>query len=405
MLKTKDSSTKTTIVLCDGAGAELHVAQEVFKASPRIVIHPYTFSRARGAVQPRKIAEIEYKGWPTIAKIPTAIRPNARFAVGDKRSMEFLRALVRRFPSLTKVVFTLTGTTKVATPTTTFKWSDFERLVRAVGRELTLYDIRRKATVRNRLAELSTDFRPAKTELPKGGLSHLLEPYGGEVRLSEEDTDRLLDLVGAQTFGKVSVTNNFLRTKDKINVAYLEDVIDGYERLMKAMTDNEKAWQAFFDLHGWILGNVFPYQVILTQKEAYVGGKTIANKEGRVVDFLFQNGFCDNYALLEIKTHLTKLMKPKAYREPEAFAQHEDCAGSLSQCLDQKQTFMNDIGNGLSLDPKVVLLIGRKSELNDKQARAFELLRRNQKNVDIVTFDELLAKLKGLRAILQTETP
>lgn len=405
MLKTKDSTAKTSTVLCDDAGLELHTVQEVYKASPRIVIYPYSYSRARSVIQPRKIAEIQYKGWLTVQSIPGAIRPNGRFAIADKRSVMILNTLVRRYPSLTKVVFTLTGTTKVAAPTTTFKWSDFQDLVRAVSREITLYNGRRKATVRNRLAGLSTDFRPLKMELGKGGLTHFLEPYGADVKLSDDDTDRLLALIGAQTFGKVSVTSNFIRTKDKINVAYLEDVIDGYESLMKATVDNEKAWQAFFDLHGWILGNVFPYAVILTEKEAYVGGKTIANKEGRVVDFLFQNGFQDNYALLEIKTHLTQLMRPKAYRLPEAFAQHDDCAGALSQCLDQKQTFMNGTGNGYALDPKVVLLIGRKSDLNDKQARAFELLRRNQKNIDIVTFDELLEKLKGLRAILRTEAP
>lgn len=198
------------------------------------------------------------------------------------------------------------------------------------------------------------------------------------------------------------VTANFIQTRTKVNVAYLETVISDFEKLLAAKNDNEKEWQAFFEEHGWILANVFPYQVILNRKEAYVGGKTIEDSEGRVVDFLFQNGFRDNYALLEIKTHNKQLLKANPYRGSEAFAQHEDCSGAISQCLDQKNTFLTEIGQKVrSLDPKVVLIIRQKSTLDKRQAVAFELLRDNQKNVDIVTFDELLEKIKGLRSVLR----
>src|SRR5690606_18518499 len=112
---------------------------------------------------------------------------------------------------------------------------------------------------------------------------------------------------------------NYIKTKDKINIAYLDDILLEYKRLMQAKHDNEKEWQSFFETNGWILNNLFPYQVILKKREAFVGGKTIDNTEGRVVDFLFQNGFKDNFALLEIKTHLKQLLKNSAYREPEVF--------------------------------------------------------------------------------------
>lgn len=401
MLTVKDSIARTATVYCDDRGGELHTAQIIYKSSPRIVIFPFSYSVARG-VQRRKIAEVEYKGWTSIAEIPTAIRPNARFALGDKRAKQVLRVLTDRLPALNKIIFTKAGTTKIAAPVATFASSDFDKLVRAVNKEIKLYDTRRKAVVKNALAGLSTTFTSVTTELAKGGLSHMLEPYGGDINLSDADMDRLLDLVGGQAFGKVTVTSNFIRTKDKINIAYLEAVINGFETLLKATTDNEKDWQAFFDKHGWILGSVFPYQVILHRKEAYVGGKTIENDQGRIVDFLFHNGFRDNYALLEIKTHLTELLKARAYREPDAFAQHENCSGAISQCLDQKQTFLTEMGQTYqTLDPKVVVIIGMKSRLSENQVRAFELLRGNQKNVDIVTFDEVLEKIKGLRSILQ----
>lgn len=401
MLQTKDTKFKTSTVLMDGAGAQIHVPQEVFKASPRIIIRPYSVSRNQG-VTPRRIAEIEYLGWKTVASIPAIIRPSAKFALSEKRSREIIRYLMRRFPKMTRLVFVTSGKTSLGEPTSTFLAAEFEAMARAVGKEMTLSDDRRKARTRNELAKVSSAIKPTTLELGRNGLNHLLEPFGLNIVLSESDTDRVLDLIGGQSFGKVAVTENFIRTKEKINIAYLEDVIDEFETLLKVTTDNEKAWQDFFGRHGWILGNVFPYQVILHQKEAYVGGKTIENAEGRVVDFLFGNGFKDNFALLEIKTHLTPLMRSKAYREPAAFGVHEKCGGALSQCLDQKQTFMTEFAARMpALDPKVVLVIGQKSKLTAVQAEAFELLRRNQKNIDIVTFDELLQKIKALRSILQ----
>ena len=93
------------------------------------------------------------------------------------------------------------------------------------------------------------------------------------------------------------------------------------------------------------------------------------------------------------------------YRAPAAYALHDDCSGAIAQCLDQKSTFTSQFGQTYRiLDPKVVLIIGRKGSLNEEQKAAFELARNNQKNVDIVTFDELHEKLVGLRNILRVES-
>ena len=82
---------------------------------------------------------------------------------------------------------------------------------------------------------------------------------------------------------------------------------------------------------------------------------------------------------------------------------HEELSGAISQCLDQKNIFMTEMGQKYKiLDPKVVLVIGIKSKLNDSQKNCFELVRSNQKNVEIVTFDELLDKINGLRDILKS---
>jgi len=170
---------------------------------------------------------------------------------------------------------------------------------------------------------------------------------------------------------------------------------------MSVKNDNEKQWQSFFGKNSWILNHLFPFEVILRKQEAYVGGKTLENEDGRVVDFLFENGFQDNFALLEIKTHKKELLKKTAYRKPDVFAYSDDLSGGISQCLDQKDVFLRDFGNREKIiDPKAILVIGMKSNMSEHQKKCFELLRSNQKNIDIITFDELLAKLKGLREVV-----
>jgi len=63
--------------------------------------------------------------------------------------------------------------------------------------------------------------------------------------------------------------------------------------------------------------------------------------------------------------------------------------------------FLRDFGTKERIiDPKSILVIGMKSNLTQHQTKCFELLRSNQKNVDIFTFDELLAKLNGLLKVV-----
>ena len=66
-----------------------------------------------------------------------------------------------------------------------------------------------------------------------------------------------------------------LKTKEKINIAYLEDIVEEFQKLMSFQSDNEKKRQDLFEKHSWIFSNLFHYEVILREREAYVGGKII----------------------------------------------------------------------------------------------------------------------------------
>ena len=153
---------------------------------------------------------------------------------------------------------------------------------------------------------------------------------------SEKDKDAIKEL-----FDKLTLTQNFLnadtllRTKETLDEQYIEDVIQQFKIMMKQKRETktlEKKWQRFLKKHSWIFSFIFSYPIILFVDEAYVGGKNISNKDGKVTDFLIKNNLTQNVAFIEIKTHKTKIFKrAKAYRGTDVFATSEDLSGAISQ--------------------------------------------------------------------------
>ncbi len=394
-----DTDKKTEWKYYDENCNPIHTCKVVHKDKPLIVVYPYGYSRERG-LSKKKIEVIELRGWDSLKDIPNTLKSGENIRITVAPTKHLMSFLYKQFPEVEKLVIEKNGKSRFSKKTITFCYQDFEKAVRVISRETKLYEVRRKTGITNSLSELTPQISSRKTSLPKGAIANYFSFYSTDFNLSNEDMDAILSILTFAPKSNISITENFIQTKDKINVAYLDDVIDKFNVLISAKNDNEKDWQKFFEKHGWILAGLFPFQVILRDREAYVGGKTIENKEGRVVDFLFQNGFKDNYALLEIKTHNKKLLESTPYREPDTYAAHKDLSGAISQCLDQKNTFLTQMGQAYKiLDPKIILVTGLKNSLNSSQAGCFELIRGNQKNVDIVTFDELLEKIKGLKDI------
>lgn len=397
-----DNSAKTVWKYYDEESKPIHVSRVIHKHQSKIEIFPFSYSDING-LKSKRINHIELRGWNSIDDIPALLKTGGNVRVTTAPIKFLMSFLYNSIPDFKKLIIVKTGKTRFLDTSITFLFSDFEALVKLVRKEANTYVDRRKTTLANSVSMLTSKIDPVETDLPMGALDHFISLYTGDIRTSNKDIDAVLNILGNTTKHHVSVKEHFIQTKDKMNSVYLEDVISKFEKLIKVTNDNEKDWQRFFEEHGWILSNLFSFPVILHKREAYVGGKTLENTEGRVVDFLYHNGFQDNYALLEIKTHNKKLLNNIPFRQPAAYAAHKDLSESIAQCLDQKSIFIKEFGQKYSIhDPKSLLIIGNKSKLKDEQSASFELTRSNQKNIEIVTFDELLGKIKGLHKILMT---
>lgn len=396
-----DDNIKTVYYFYDKDNKPIHKSREDYKNEKKIIVYPYSLNRTTGVVTSKRIKEIEFRGWTSFAHIPKDFKKTLGYGFKTKRIKSVFGLIYPKFKELTKITFGLTIQTRFAKKNITIDWNDLDVILKKVSKEFSVADSDRKNLINNLLAKLTTKFSKLDKKLSAGELENFLSKFQAFDKITKDDAESLAKVFDKLPAGKIITTSHFIKTKEKLDIVYLEDVIENFKKLLLVTKDNEEQWQNFFEKYSWMLTHLFPYQVILKKGKAYVGGKTIENLEGRIVDFLFENNLNDNFALLEIKTHRKEILKETPYRKPDVFAASEELSGGINQCLDQKDTFLKDFGNiEKSYDPKCILVIGVKSELNKNQAKCFELFRSNQKNVDIVTFDELLSKLEGLHKVI-----
>ena len=186
----------------------------------------------------------------------------------------------------------------------------------------------------------------------------------------------------------------------------LERLITRYEEMIGQRL-KEQNWQVFFTENPFILSLAFGYPVIKVQDQALVGGRKLSGSGEKIADFLVKNSMTNNTAILEIKTPQADLLNKTPFRSG-IHTPSSDLTGAINQALDQKYQFQTHIASVKhnsrihdmeSYSVHCCLIIGVTPSDEDQQ-KSFELFRGNSKDVEIVTFNELLEKLKQLRDFL-----
>lgn len=202
---------------------------------------------------------------------------------------------------------------------------------------------------------------------------------------------------------------NMEKTREILDNQFIEAALKEFADLRARTTDTEsleKQWQAFLKKHNWIFSTLFAQPVILHQDEAYVGGKTLDNRNGKYNDFLIKSGLTGNVSFVEIKTHLTPVMDGRPYRGTDVFAASKDLTGCIGQVLNQRDNFQKEFytitrraTETETFNSKALVIVGSVADLSAEQKSAFELFRSNSRDVEILTFDELEFKIKSLLQI------
>lgn len=168
---------------------------------------------------------------------------------------------------------------------------------------------------------------------------------------------------------------------------------------------NEEFWQNFLSENPRIIAQAIPNHILKLGQKCYLGGKSIENKGGNVIDFLYVTNSNKNVVLVEIKTPLTRLVGSQ-YRA-NAYSLTEEFSGAIVQVLNYRDELLKNYyslcGQDQALkfsafNPQCLIIAGNLEleNLNGIQRKSIELFRSSSNVVQIVTFDELFGKVKDL---------
>jgi Domain of unknown function (DUF4263) len=177
-----------------------------------------------------------------------------------------------------------------------------------------------------------------------------------------------------------------------------------YRKLYLENDWDEPNWQQFFAENTWIFGYGLDYRFLrILQKEASVSNVDLDGKNTVNSDFLM--GSTDFTILVELKRPDTPLFETSKNRS-HSWRLSKDLVHAVSQILAQKaawetksvQLNFDEDGERITqktCDPKAILVIGRKDKIDGSprdleiKQKTLELYRRDSRNVDILTYDEL----------------
>lgn len=180
----------------------------------------------------------------------------------------------------------------------------------------------------------------------------------------------------------------------------LQQMIDKF-RDMLGMNLSESAWQQFFDQNIFILTMLFcgPVHLVCSQFHAQPSG--IKGTGAQIGDYLFK-GVGQVLAIVEIKKPETPLVQKTEYRRGGGIhAPDSELSGAINQVLYQRHALQTAWGihrdvdelSGARPDNTRCVIIAGTLPNEPKLLRSFETFRCSHKDVEVITFDELLQKL------------
>jgi hypothetical protein len=265
------------------------------------------------------------------------------------------------------------------------------------------------------MATLLGNLEDIKALLSEHGYSYGTRTFS----LNEYNVDQVLIQVGNLENRDLIVEqlkkleeHQFENLSTVINTARMDGAIQEYEQNMD--NTSEEYWQNFFERNPWILQQVFAFPVIYLNGETYLGGKSSSGRQGSggsATDFLCMHGSHNSLAVVEIKKPLCNLTG-SIYRgeegsgdQNELYRIHGDLSGGIVQLENQLHTathyFSSTVGETYpklkNLSPSGILIAGNYSLLNAPKRKSFDLFRKSLGKNQVLTFDEVLVKLKLLR--------
>ena len=223
------------------------------------------------------------------------------------------------------------------------------------------------------------------------------------------------------------LSEGMITNQDLVNTGYRKKQLEIFNKLLyysyldeykteinNPNTKDEIAWQYFFNKNQWIFGYGLDYRFQgVLQKEFYASNTDASGAESVISDFLMGDNKFTTF--VELKLPITPLFS-NSKSKSNSWRLSNQLIESVSQILEQKASgqlkiettrdLSNDNGDIItqhSYDSKAILVIGNWNEVNDSldsekvkkiKRKTLELFRRDSRNIEILTFDELYQRAK-----------
>lgn len=184
-------------------------------------------------------------------------------------------------------------------------------------------------------------------------------------------------------------------------------VANQFAEMLDNMNLTEGDWQTFFENNTWIFGYGLRYQFLrIIQAQPNYGGAGVDGSGGQRGDYLASTEAEVKYTcLVEIKKPTTALLQSR-YRNG-AWRISDELAGAIAQVqancaqweisgsrTDQNRELLQSY---YTISPKGIVVIGNTNELDSLEKRnSFERFRREIRCPEIITYDELHARIRFL---------
>ncbi|HEY4469061.1 MAG TPA: Shedu immune nuclease family protein [Klebsiella sp.] len=360
---------------------------------------------------PKSIEEFDDK---ILTRLPIGFGRHAKYGLGVKWKYRLIPEAILELIGVTTLIIESGNSASADLPNFRLGIERFKAIRQSID---TIADKATKRSLRDRrLAAynatlniaLPDQFERRFPEMKPGEIYELVQLHGHSSSRSAKDRLAVTKIIRDDA-EKIATEqpSELLQLKTVIEQVTLKELINKFG-IMLSKDLAEKKWQAFFKANPFVLSLAFPYPVILFQDEANVGGTTLRGNGESIVDFLMAQRFTGNLALIEIKRPSTRLVDAKPYRG-DLHAPYKELTASISQVLDQRAQLLHHFAAKKSQDRAMneihvssvncIVIIGSMPE-EHAQKRSLDLFRHSLKDVVVITFDELLEKLKELQRIM-----
>lgn len=348
-----------------------------------------------------------------LESLPAGFSKEVKYGLGLKWEYRFIAETISKIEGITEIVLVDGSESSLETPLYALGLKLYDQLRRGIGNitrrnQQNAHEEKRLLAYSSLLNKVAPDrYPPRAKKIRPGAVYELVKISAEKSSFSREDRLAAVDLVKAQSEA-ISKTNaaELLSLRTDIERVTLAALIQRFEEMLSKDLP-EQRWQAFLKTNPFILSLAFALPVFLVQDQAYIGGGNFRGAGEKIADFLAAQHYTGNLALIEIKAPRVPLLAALPYRM-DIFAPSKEVSGAISQLLDQRFKLQTNFATKAysseltDVHPYAVqcILIAGSSPDSRVEKKSLELFRHATKDVVIVTFNELLHKLKSIQEVL-----